>query len=177
MATSTHAHLDVRLASLPAGTGDGGKTYKAVPNKWCKGQNDLFESKLGAMKSAAECQKKCSENPKCVSAEWYGSHPTQCDTSSTCTTKNMVDAPKVYGVIFFVKQMASVTTAGHGTDPPLTHTTPWCMARIPLSNDPLALRIDAAPRAHAYALPTHPIPTHTAYTIAESTKPTDSGRG
>ena len=114
MATSTHAHLDIRLASRPAGKAD--KNYKEFPNKYCKGQNDLFQSKLGVMSSAAECKKKCTENPKCVSAEWYGSNPTQCDTSSTCTEKKLVSAPKAYGVISFVKQ----TKSGNGTDPPLS---------------------------------------------------------
>ena len=84
-------------------------SYEAMNDKWCKGQNDLFESKLGVFKSADECKKKCSDNPKCVSAEWFASDPTQCDTSSTCTTKNMEDAPKNFGVVLFVKQAATNT--------------------------------------------------------------------
>ena len=99
-----------------------GQTYQAISDKWCFKQNDLFESRLGIFTSADECKKKCTDNPKCVSAEWYGDDPTQCDTSSTCTTKNMEDAPKDYGVILFVKRKTIVTTAGHGTDPPLTQS-------------------------------------------------------
>ena len=82
-------------------------------------------------KSADECKKTCSDNQKCVSAECYGDNPTQCDRSSTCTTKDMLDAPKDFDVILFMKQRAGVTTAGHGTDPPLSH-------------NPLLLRMDAA---------------------------------
>ena len=109
------SRLDCTINSLFT---NAGQTYQAISHKFCKGQNDLFESKLGVLKSADECKKKCTDNPKCVSAEWYGSDPTQCDTSSTCTTKNMEDAPKNYGVVFFVKQKTSVNTAGRGTPNP-----------------------------------------------------------
>merc|ERR1712032_1040454 len=34
-------------------------------------------------------------------------NPTQCDTSSTCTSKNMINAPKNYGVVMFLKQAKS----------------------------------------------------------------------
>merc|ERR1719247_2534166 len=83
-----------------------GASYTSFANKWCKDQNDRFESKLGVLKSADECKKKCTDDPKCVSAEWFGDNPTQCDTSSTCTSDKVVDAPRDYGVVIYVKQAA-----------------------------------------------------------------------
>merc|ERR1719247_1396047 len=83
-----------------------GASYTSMPNKFCPGRNELFESKLGVFKSADECKKKCTDDPKCVSAEWFGDDPTQCDTSSSCTSDRVVDAPRDYDMVIFVEQAA-----------------------------------------------------------------------
>ena len=63
-------------------------SYRSVKDKYCKSQNDIYESPLDGsspIKSAEGCMNKCTADPKCVSAEWYAASPLQCDLSSTCT--------------------------------------------------------------------------------------------
>ena len=56
MAPSTHAHLDIRLASRPAGKADGGKTAPPKPTKpKCpKNMINPFACKCGTEKTTTD---------------------------------------------------------------------------------------------------------------------------
>ena len=83
--------------------------FTSIPDKYCVVQNDIYESPMNSIRTAEECKQKCLYDPKCVSAEWYGSTPTQCDLSSTCNAENAITAPYSYRVVLFVKQSTPAT--------------------------------------------------------------------
>merc|ERR1711939_905480 len=66
--------------------------YKMTKQKYCKNQNEIFESKDNEIKTAGDCLNMCTENKRCISAEWYEDNPTKCDLSSSCKLSDVQDA-------------------------------------------------------------------------------------
>merc|ERR1711939_1176190 len=90
--------------------------YTSATNKYCSYQNDVYQSRKNEFKTAEECLQKCTADPKCVSAEWYGSSPTECDLSSTCTMDDVKDAPPSYGIVFYAKHGGEISPFDDGHD-------------------------------------------------------------
>ena len=80
--------------------------YTVATFKRCPHRSHYFAGKPNQFKNAKECVKKCTADPKCVSAEWYRVNPHMCYLSSVCTLDNALPAGRVHReqVFLFVKQ-------------------------------------------------------------------------
>ena len=79
--------------------------YTVATFKRCAHRSHYFAGKPNQFKNAKDCVKKCSFDPKCVSAEWYRVRPNMCYLSSVCTLDNALPAGRVHReqVFLFVK--------------------------------------------------------------------------